>query len=58
LGIVELLERTLLTTDAIHTYLHHSNLALGGDRPLDLLARGDFERVESDLQAIQEGVYV
>lgn len=58
LGIVALLERTLPTSDAIRTYLHHVNPGLGGDRPIDLLTRGDFDRVESDLQAVQEGVYV
>jgi CheY-like chemotaxis protein len=58
LGMVALLERTLPTTDAIHTYLHHPNPSLGGDRPIDALTRGDFGRIESDLQAIQEGVYV
>jgi CheY-like chemotaxis protein len=58
LGIVALLERTLPTTDAIHTYLQHANPSLGGDRPIDLLTRGNFDRIESDLQAIQEGVYV
>jgi CheY-like chemotaxis protein len=58
LGIVALLERTLPTSDAIQIYLHHPNPSLGGDRPIDLLTHGDFDRVESDLQAIQEGVYV
>jgi CheY-like chemotaxis protein len=58
LGIVTLLERTLPTTDAIHTYLQYPNPNLGGDRPIDVLTRGDFDRIESDLQAIQEGVYV
>jgi CheY-like chemotaxis protein len=58
LGIVALLEKTLPTSDAIQTYLHHPNPSLGGGRPIDLLTRGDFDRVESDLQAIQEGVYV
>ena len=58
LGIVTLLERALPTTDAIHTYLQHPNPHLDGDRPIDLLTRGDFDRIESDLQAIQEGVYV
>jgi len=58
LGIVALLERTLPTTDAIHTYLYYANPGLGGERPIDLLTRGDFDRIESDLQAIQEGVYV
>jgi CheY-like chemotaxis protein len=58
LGIVVLLERTLPTTDAIHTYLHHPNPNFGGDKPIDALTSGDFDRIESDLQAIQEGVYV
>jgi CheY-like chemotaxis protein/transcriptional regulator with XRE-family HTH domain len=58
LGIVALLERTLPTTNAIHTYLYHPNPSLAGDRPIDALTSGDFDRIESDLQAIQEGVYV
>jgi len=58
LGIVTLLQRTLPTTDAIQTYLRYPNPNLGGDRPIEVLTRGDFDRIESDLQAIQEGVYV
>jgi len=56
--IVALLEQTLPGEDAIRAYLHHSNPALDGQKPMDLLMRGELERVAADLQAVQEGVYV
>jgi chemotaxis response regulator CheB len=56
--IVVLLEQTLPGTDAIRSYLYHSNPALRGEKPIDLLIRGEFDRVAADLQAVQEGVYV
>lgn len=31
---------------------------LQGEKPIDLLMRGEFDRVSGDLEAIQEGVYV
>jgi len=56
--IVALLQQTLPNDEAIRSYLHHSNQALHGERPIDLLIRGEFDRVTADLQAMQEGVYV
>jgi CheY-like chemotaxis protein len=58
LEIVALLEQTLPNEDAIRSYLYHSNPTLQGEKPIDLLIRGDFDRVSADLRAVQEGVYV
>ena len=58
LEIVALLEQTLPNEDAIRSYLYHANPTLHGEKPIDLLIRGDFGRVSADLQAVQEGVYV
>ena len=56
--IVALLEQTLPNDDAIRSYLYHANSSLQSEKPIDLLIRGDFDRVSADLQAVQEGVYV
>ncbi len=56
--VVSLLEQTLPNADSIRSYLNHSNPSLGGEKPIDLLIRGEFDRVTADLQAVQEGVYV
>jgi CheY-like chemotaxis protein len=58
LEIVALLEQTFPSDDAIRSYLYHSNPTLHGEQPIDLLIRGEFDRVAADLQAVQEGVYV
>jgi CheY-like chemotaxis protein len=57
LEIVALLEQTLPSDDAIQSYLYHANPTIG-ESPIDLLIRGEFDRVTADLQAVQEGVYV
>ena len=56
--IVEHLVDTLGTERAIQEYLNHANPSLGGETPMAVLNRGEFARVESDLAAIREGVYV
>lgn len=56
--IIALLEQTLSTHDAIRSYLYHANPTLGGEKPIDALIRGEFDRVAADLQAVQEGVYI
>lgn len=56
--IITLLEQTLPNGEAIRSYLYHANPSLHGEKPIELLIRGDFDRVSADLQAIQEGVYV
>ncbi len=58
LEIVALMEQTLPGNDAIRSYLYHANPTLQGEKPIDLLIRGEFDRVAADLQAVQEGVYV
>ena len=56
--IVELLIETLSTERAIQEYLNHPNPSMSGETPMALLTRGESDRVEADLQAIREGVYV
>jgi CheY-like chemotaxis protein len=58
LEIVALLEETLPNDEAVRSYLYHAHPTLQGERPIDLLIRGEFDRVTADLQAAQEGVYV
>ncbi len=58
LEVVALLEQTLPSDDAIRSYLYHANPTLHGEKPIDVLIRGEFDRVAADLQAVQEGVYV
>jgi CheY-like chemotaxis protein len=58
LEFVALLEQTLPNHNAIRSYLYHANPTLRGEKPIDLLIRGEFDRVAADLQAVQEGVYV
>lgn len=58
LEIVVLMEQTLPGNDAIRSYLYHANPTLQDEKPIDLLIRGEFDRVAADLQAVQEGVYV
>ena len=56
--IVTLLEQTLPNDGAIRGYLYRANPTLQGEKPIDLLIRGEFDRVSADLQAVQEGVYI
>lgn len=56
--VVALLQQTLANDEAIRSYLYHGNPTHQGDKPIDLLIRGEFDRVSADLQAVQEGVYV
>jgi len=58
LEIVALLEQTLPNDEAIRSYLCHTNPALQGEKPIDLLIRREFDRVSADLRAVQEGVYI
>ncbi len=58
LEIVALMGQTLPSDDGIRSYLYHANPTLQGEKPIDLLIRGEFDRVAADLQAVQEGVYV
>jgi transcriptional regulator with XRE-family HTH domain len=56
--LAAVLLRTLRNPAAARQYLQHSNPSLGNERPLDLLLRGEFDRIAADLHAIEEGVYV
>lgn len=56
--IAALLEQALPSDDAIRSYLYHANPTLHGEKPIDLLIRGEFDVMAADLQAVQEGVYV
>jgi len=58
LEIAALLQQTLPGEEEIRKYLYQSNAALGGERPMDLLTRREFDRVAADLEAVQEGVYI
>ncbi len=55
---VSLLLESLPSEDSIRSYLNHPNPSLNGDAPMNLLVRAEFDRVEADLQALREGVYV
>jgi transcriptional regulator with XRE-family HTH domain len=50
--------RSLGNAEAVRQYLTHPNPSFANERPVDLLARGEFERIAADLQAMEEGVYV
>lgn len=56
--IAALLQQTLPDEEEIRRYLYQSSPALGGERPIELLLRREFDRVAADLEAVQEGVYV
>jgi DNA-binding transcriptional regulator YiaG len=56
--VVELLTETLGTVSSVHHYLNHPNPSLGGETPMALVLRGEFDPVHADLQALREGVYV
>jgi hypothetical protein len=52
------LKETFPNEHSIRSYLHYPNPSFDGETPFALLLRGDFERIEADLLAIQEGVFV
>lgn len=56
--LVSLLLESLPSEESIRSYLNHPNPSLNGDAPMNLLVRGEFDRVEADIQALREGVYV
>ena len=47
-----------LTPRGVGQWLHARNRLLGGERPIDLLGRGEIERVEKAARAFIEGAYV
>jgi CheY-like chemotaxis protein len=54
----DLLVNTLGTEHAIQQYLNQPNVSLDGQMPITFLTRGEFDRVDADLESIREGVYV
>jgi CheY-like chemotaxis protein len=54
----DLLVDTLGTEQAIQQYLNQPNASLDGQMPITFLTRGEFDRVDADLESIREGVYV
>ncbi len=50
------LARTVISDDAIELWLRSPNPDLGYERPLDLVAAGDTQRVIGLLLALAEGV--
>ncbi len=58
LALAGRLEQTFPNQDAIRRYLHQASATLQGETPMDLLLRGEGDRVAADLEAVQEGVYV
>jgi uncharacterized protein (DUF2384 family) len=49
---------TLPSDAAARDYLNHPNPSFNGETPVSLLTRGEFDRIEADLQALKEGVYL
>lgn len=56
-SIVQLLAETL-TNDGVRQWLRARNRYLKGDRPLDVLARGEYKRVHEAAEAFVEGYFV
>jgi|ERR671934_763484 transcriptional regulator with XRE-family HTH domain len=56
-SIVQVLAETL-TPDGIRQWLRARNRYLKGDRPLDALARGEYDRVQEAAEAFVEGYFV
>lgn len=56
-AIVQVLAETL-TTDGIRQWLRARNRLLKGERPLDVLARGEYSRVQDAAEAFVEGYFV
>ena len=56
-AVVTELSRSL-SPDAAHVWLHAPNPFLDFDRPVDLLAEGNYRRVLAAIEAIRDGVFV
>jgi AmiR/NasT family two-component response regulator len=56
--VISLLLETLPNEEAIRSYLNHPNPNFNGDTAMNLLVRGEFDRVAADIEAVREGVYV
>ena len=49
---------TVPSEDSARDYLNHPNPSFNGETPMTLLTRGEFDRIEADLLALKEGVYL
>ncbi len=50
--------RRVLKPDAIDRWLHAYNDSLGGKRPIDLLTKGQYDKLLSAIAQLEEGVFV
>lgn len=50
--------REVLKPEAIERWLHAYNDSLGGKRPLDLLAKGQYDKLLAAIAQVEEGVLV
>lgn len=50
--------RQVLKPDAIERWLRAYNDSLGGKRPVDLLAKGQYDRLLSAIAQLEEGIFV
>lgn len=55
--LASLLEEVLPSPEVIRSYLNHPNPSLDSETPLQVLLRGELDRVSADLSALAEGVY-
>jgi hypothetical protein len=56
--VVSLLLETLPSEDAIRSYLRCPNPSFDGETGMNVLTRGEFDRVAADVESVREGVYV
>ena len=57
LGAILRLAAGLLKPEACREWFHSPNQTLGGDRPLDVLSRGELDQVRNVLGLWQWGIY-
>jgi len=50
--------RQVLKPEGVERWLHAYNDSLGGKRPLDLLAKGRYDKILSAIAQLEEGVFV
>jgi len=49
---------SVYTLAGVRVWLTGKNKSLGGESPLDLMKRGEFDRVRAELDGLAEGVFV
>ncbi len=50
--------RQVLKPEGVERWLHAYNDSLGGKRPIDLLAKGQYDKLLSAIAHLEEGVFV